>query len=75
MKHVTELKCTICGKTYTAGEIDYVCPDHGDNGIVDIVYDYDVIRSNISRESLALNREPTIWRYKPMIAVSPDFRQ
>ncbi|MBN1262350.1 MAG: threonine synthase [Anaerolineae bacterium] len=71
MQHVLGLKCTICGKTYRTGEIAYVCPDHGDDGIVDVQYDYDVIAANISRPHLAKNSDPTIWRYKPLIAVDP----
>ncbi|MGC9400161.1 MAG: threonine synthase [Anaerolineae bacterium] len=72
MDHVIGLKCTLCGKTYGVDEIDYVCPEHGDDGIVDVQYDYDVIASRISRESLAQNDDRTIWRYKPLMAVEPD---
>jgi threonine synthase len=78
MDHVTGLKCTICGKTYGVDEIDYVCPEHGDDGIVDVQYDYGVIASRINRESLA-HTPPFkgrtgggIWRYKPLMAVDPD---
>ncbi|MCD4738564.1 MAG: threonine synthase [Anaerolineae bacterium] len=72
MEHVTGLKCTICGKTYNVDEIAYVCPKHGDAGIVDVQYDYDLIASRISRESLAQNGDYTIWRYKPLLPVEPD---
>ncbi|MCP4166607.1 MAG: threonine synthase [Chloroflexi bacterium] len=72
MEHVLHLKCLICGKEYQPDEIDYVCPDHGTEGIVDVRYDYDVIAGNISRESLHDDRENTIWRYKPLLPVEPD---
>ena len=72
MQHVIGLKCTICGKTYGVDEIDYICPEHGDDGIVDVLYDYDAIRDNISRETLAENHHRTIWRYKPLMPVAPD---
>ena len=36
MEHVLNLKCLICGKEYKTNEIDYVCPDHGNEGIVDV---------------------------------------
>jgi len=72
MQHVIGLKCTICGKTYGVDEIDYICPEHGDDGIVDVLYDYDAIRANISRETLAENHHRTIWRYKPLMPVAPD---
>jgi len=77
MDHVIGLKCTICGKTYGVDEIAYVCPEHGDDGIVDVLYDYDLIKSRISRESLAQiplagGAREGIWRYKPLLPVEPD---
>ncbi len=72
MDHVINLKCTICGAEYGVNEVAYVCPKHGDDGNLDVQYDYDVIASRISRESLAANPDPTIWRYKPLIAVEPN---
>lgn len=72
MHHVVGFKCTICGAEYGLDEISYVCPKHGDDGIVDVIYDYDAVRANIKREDLAENRDTTIWRYKPLLAVEPD---
>ncbi len=72
MNHVLHLKCLICGRTYAPDEIDYVCPLHGSDGIVDVVYDYDAVGRRISRQQLRHNGDPTIWRYKPLLPVSPD---
>jgi len=72
VEHVTGLKCVICGKTYGVDEIDYVCPDHGDEGIVDVQYDYDYIRQNFSKEDLRQFTDFTIWRYKPLLPIEPD---
>ena len=72
MKHILNLKCTICGTEYAVGEVDYVCPKHGDDGILDVVYDYAVIASRITREALAQNPERSIWRYKPLLPVAPE---
>ena len=72
MEHVLNLKCLICGKTYSADEIDYVCPDHGDEGIVDVQYDYDLIGRRISQGDLLHSTNHTIWRYKPLLPVEPD---
>ena len=47
MDHVTSLKCLICGREYAPDEIDYVCPHHGDEGIVDVQYDYGLIAKRI----------------------------
>ena len=72
MDHVTSLKCLICGAAYRPDEIEYVCPLHGDDGIVDVQYDYDLIGRRISPAALAENRDYTIWRYKPLLPVEPD---
>jgi threonine synthase len=72
MDHVKSLKCLICGKEYAPDEIDYVCPDHGDEGIVDVQYDYNLIAGRLSPQSLAENRDTTIWRYKPLLPIEPD---
>ena len=72
MNHVKALKCLICGKEYGVEEIDYVCPDHGDEGIVDVTYDYDFIKQHFKKEDLLHANEYSIWRYKPLLPVSPD---
>ena len=72
MDHVNSLKCLICGAEYRPDEIEYVCPLHGDDGIVDVQYDYDLIGRRISPAALAENRDYTIWRYKPLLPVEPD---
>jgi len=72
MDHIKHLKCLICGKEYATDEIEYICPDHGNEGIVDVRYDYELIGSRISRESLAQNPDTTVWRYKPLLPVEPD---
>ena len=72
MDHVLHLKSLISGQTFRPDEIDYVDPAYGPDGIVDVVYDYDVIKRHISRESLRDNREASIWRYKPLLPVRPE---
>ncbi|GIK55228.1 MAG: threonine synthase [Chloroflexi bacterium] len=72
MKHILHLKCLICGKEYQPDEVTYVCPAHGNEGILDVVYDYGRIAPHISPTSLAANRETSIWRYKPLLPVAPD---
>jgi len=75
MDHVIGLKCTICGAEYAVDEVPYVCPEHGYDGIVDVMYDYERIKARFDRESLAKAQGPddyTIWRYKPLLPVEPD---
>lgn len=72
MEHVKSLKCVLCGKEYAPQDVDYVCPDHGDEGILDVQYDYERIASGFSRPELARSQDTSIWRYKPLLPVAPD---
>ncbi len=72
MENILSLKCLVCGKEYHPDEVDYVCPDHGDEGVLDVQYDYNFIGRQISRETLSRSKDFTIWRYKPMLPVHPD---
>jgi threonine synthase len=72
MDHVQSLKCLICGREYRPDEVDYVCPLHGDEGILDVQYDYALISRRISPRTLAENRDYTIWRYRPLLPIRPD---
>ncbi len=73
MDHILGLKCTICGAEYAVDEVAYVCPHHGDDGILDVVYDYAAIRTRISPAHLAqIPVDAGIWRYKPLLPVAAD---
>ncbi|HMQ51336.1 MAG TPA: threonine synthase [Anaerolineae bacterium] len=71
MEHVLHLKCLICGQEYAPGDIAYVCPKHGAEGIVDVQYDYDRIGRKFSQGDLLHSTNYTIWRYKPLLPVEP----
>ena len=72
MDHVLGLKCTICGAEYAIDEVTYVCPKHGDDGILDVVYDYDHIRRHFTPDQLAASDDRSIWRYLPLLPVEPE---
>jgi threonine synthase len=65
------LTCMICGREYDPDEVDYVCPEHGAEGILDAVYDYAAIRQRLSPAKLAGNNDNTIWRYGPLLPCDP----
>jgi threonine synthase len=74
LENILNLKCLVCGKQYHPAEVDYVCPDHGDDGVLDVQYDYTYIGRQIGRKDLSRSSDLTIWRYKPMLPVKPDTR-
>jgi threonine synthase len=70
--HVLGLRCTICGAEYGVEEADYVCPKHGDDGILDIVYDYSRIGQHVRPDIFASYPTRSIWRYLPLLPVEPQ---
>jgi threonine synthase len=72
LSHVLGYTCVLCGTEYDLGDVEYVCPNHGNAGILDVRYDYSAISKRIDRQTLAANLERSMWRYKPMLPVAPD---
>ncbi|KPK10664.1 MAG: threonine synthase [Anaerolineae bacterium SG8_19] len=71
MNHILNLKCLICGEEYSPDEVEYVCPKHGNEGILNVRYDYELIGQNFSQNQLRQSQDDTIWRYKPLLPVNP----
>jgi threonine synthase len=71
LENILCLKCLICGKRYRPGEIDYVCPEHDNEGILDVIYDYDFISRQFSKKILLESNDFSIWRYQPLLPVDP----
>jgi threonine synthase len=72
MDQILGTKCTICGAEYGVAEAEYVCPKHGDDGILDVLYDYPRIAEQTSPSRLAGNPDRSIWRYRPLLPVDPE---
>ena len=69
MKHVLYGRCVRCGRTYPAVPDLTTCAC---GGILDIVYDYDYIKSTFTKETLAARQDHTMWRYRELLPVEPD---
>ena len=71
MKNVIHAKCVKCGKTCDAVPNLTTCAC---GGVLDIVYDYDYVKKNLTREKLK-TRPNTMWRYRELLPVedtAPD---
>jgi len=66
MKHIKYAKCVRCGKTYDAVPTVTNCSC---GGILDIVYDYENIRSRLTKETLAARQDYSMWRYRELLPV------
>ncbi|HKP85730.1 MAG TPA: threonine synthase, partial [Blastocatellia bacterium] len=67
MNNVIGFKCFECSREFNVGEVEYVCPACGGN--LDALYDYDRIGARLTKQSLAENRNLTIWRYAELLPI------
>jgi threonine synthase len=61
MRNVRTAACVKCGAEFHAGNETYTCAKCG--GVLEIVYDYDYIKTQISREKLSAKKNYSMWRY------------
>ena len=66
MRNVSGARCVKCGKTYEAHPSVTTCEC---GGILDIEYDYDYIRSVLTKEVLASRADSSMWRYAELLPV------
>lgn len=69
MKYVKHGKCVRCGRTWPAAPDLTTCEC---GGILDIVYDYDAIRADLTKETLAARPERSMWRYRELLPIEED---
>ncbi|WP_300413463.1 threonine synthase [uncultured Oscillibacter sp.] len=69
MRNVKYGKCVRCGRTYEATPDLTVCEC---GGILDITYDYEYIKSRLTRETLANRAERSMWRYRELLPIEED---
>ena len=70
MRRIAGYRCTICGKEFPFGPELMTCPDCGEKGILDILYDYDEVGRELTRESLSACRDNSMWRYRALMPVA-----
>lgn len=63
----TAYQCSLCGAVYDPGQVTYTCPV--DMGNLDIVLDYQAIQREVSIDDILESREPSLWRYLPLLPV------
>ena len=66
MKNVICGRCVKCGKEYKAIPNLTNCEC---GGILDIIYDYDYIKKNLTKEKLAARDDRSMWRYRELLPV------
>ena len=69
LRNVKCAKCVKCGKEYPATPDVTTCEC---GGILDIVYDYDYIKSRLTKEKLATRKDMTMWRYRELLPIEEE---
>jgi threonine synthase len=60
-------RCSLCGTEYSPDEITYTCPK--DSGNLDVVLDYNAIRSKYQPEDILSRTDLSLWSYLPLLPV------
>ena len=69
MRYVSFYQCTLCNNIYSKESDYYTCPDCGEKGILDVVYDYKAMQETVNKEYFRTVREDSMLRYVPMMSI------
>jgi threonine synthase len=70
MKYVTGGRCVVCGAVYEAAPGLTTCEICG--AVLEIEYDYGLIRSAVDREAISARKDPSMWRYREFLPVEAE---
>ena len=78
MKNVKAAVCIKCGAEFKAGNDTYTCTAPAGRekcgGILEIVYDYNYIKTKVSREKFASSKNFSMWRYMDFLPLEEGSR-
>ena len=60
--------CSLCKTEYAPDDVTYICPKDGGN--LDVVLDYDFIKTKYQPEDILSRKDPSLWRYLPLLPVA-----
>lgn len=61
-------RCSLCGTEYGPEDVKYTCPKDGGN--LDVVLDYQGIRTKYQPADILSRSDYSLWRYLPLLPVS-----
>ncbi len=61
-------RCSLCGTEYSPTEITYTCPKDGGN--LDVVLDYEALKTKYTPEDILSRTDMSLWRYLPLLPVA-----
>jgi threonine synthase len=72
MSYIENLKCLVCGREFRKDEVKYSCPYCGQNGILEVNYNYNEIGNVFTANYLKNNRNFSMWRYLPLLPIDDE---
>lgn len=74
MKYVTGLRCVICQAVYQPDEVRYICPKHGQEGILDVEYDYRAIQDEWTAQNFRWGetKRSDMFAYRALLPVRAE---
>ena len=67
LTNVSSLRCVECERDHSAAHTEYVCGSCSGN--LEVLFDYERVSAQISKTSLAEDRDFTIWRYRALLPI------
>jgi threonine synthase len=67
MNKLVGYRCSLCGEEYSPADVTYTCPKDGGN--LDVVLDYESIKSKYTPDDILSRNDPSLWRYLPLLPV------
>lgn len=61
-------RCSLCGTEYAPGDVTYTCPKDGGN--LDVLLDYEAIKSKYKPEDILSRKDTSLWSFLPLLPVS-----
>ncbi|MCY4527179.1 MAG: pyridoxal-phosphate dependent enzyme, partial [Anaerolineaceae bacterium] len=74
MTSVRELRCVLCGGGHAPDALEYVCPDCGEVGTLDVLYDYGRLRARLDRDRLVAGTADGMWRWRDLLPLDSEAR-
>ena len=64
----------VCGTEYNPDEVKYTCSKCGNDGVLEVIYDYEEIKKHFSKDSLKNNIIFDMWRYLPLLPINDPLK-
>ena len=60
-------RCSLCNTEYRPAQVTYTCPHDGGN--LDVVLDYEGLKSKYQPEDITSRTDASLWKYAPLLPV------